>query len=558
MISIDVRPRAALLGVLVSGWGCSVDTRAFETGGGGTSGELRTIEPALPGGPGENASAGGSVGMSSGGTSAGGTSSGAGELPPDPNTVGLGGAAPGGSAGEPPPVPPAPFVPTLPAPVVAACPGQSLTFDQTFALVAQDLAALSDDDVLFTRYVSLGNQFSAGVCSAQLERERAALAKALNMVSREATVVAPEAVDANRLVYRIDLRDYGWEDSITVSNISFSDAWEALGQRTSLTASFAGDDVDDAIVISGTVLPLMLSNDVIHAAMSGPLYYALVGLEAREPLAGLVVDQLAIDVEQNVLDAEVARAGTTASRAVTAPVLVERHAIGSRPGALWQATDLSVSGNDRFGALLAPTVTERRTMFTLPNGLFGFIVSDSTEEVQLASTHLNDAIAPALPASPAVSCSACHESGLIPVVDDVRSTVLTSGPDLGLSNAEVQQLALLYVTAADFQSLIDGDNARFTAGLRAAGVPLSGGDPVAATFYQFEADVDLATVAGDLGLTADQLRANLNLLDPQLTALATGGRITRDEWVELYHESLCVIQLAGANQLAPELCDAGP
>jgi hypothetical protein len=113
-------------------------------------------------------------------------------------------------------------------------------------------------------------------------------------------------------------------------------------------------------------------------------------------------------------------------------------------------------------------------------------VSDSTEAVQLASTHLYDAIALALPASPAASRSACHESGLIPVVDDVRSAVLTSGPHLGIGKAEVQQLALLYVTAEDFQGLIDGDNGRFTAGLRAAGVPLSGGDPVAATFHQFE------------------------------------------------------------------------
>jgi hypothetical protein len=83
---------------------------------------------------------------------------------------------------------------------------------------------------------------------------------------------------------------------------------------------------------------------------------------------------------------------------------------------------------------------------------------------------------------------------------------------------------------------------------------VTGSDPIAATYLRFNVDVDLNTAAGELGVTADDLRKNLNLIDPALGVLRQLS-VDRDDFTDGYLESLCALQSISANAPDPNLCD---
>jgi hypothetical protein len=100
--------------------------------------------------------------------------------------------------------------------------------DELYATIASDLARLDAEDAPFTRYLSLANQANADGCGPVLDGARAALDKLVNSVSLNTRLTEPIPIDVNETLYRIDLRDYGWDRAIAVDGASFADAWEAI------------------------------------------------------------------------------------------------------------------------------------------------------------------------------------------------------------------------------------------------------------------------------------------------------------------------------------------
>jgi hypothetical protein len=174
--------------------------------------------------------------------------------------------------------------PVLPPAAAGACPGQSLSFDEAYSLIAEDLSGLDPETAGFTRYVSVANRFGAGVCDAQLEADRSALAKALNALSLGTVIVAPLAINTDRLIYRVDLRDLAWDRPIDVGVTDFDDVWEAVIAESPFAVPFSGNDADDAVGITGSSVPLLASDALIDAAMVGELYYRLVGVNPNDTL----------------------------------------------------------------------------------------------------------------------------------------------------------------------------------------------------------------------------------------------------------------------------------
>ena len=67
----------------------------------------------------------------------------------------------------------------------------------------------------------------------------------------------------------------------------------------------------------------------------------------------------------------------------------------------------------------------------------------------------------------------------------------------------------------------------------------------------------MSDVAGDLGVTPDDLEDNLDLLNPVLAVLnSAGGTIDRDDFTDVYVESLCVLTSNLENAPDPVVCDA--
>jgi mono/diheme cytochrome c family protein len=445
----------------------------------------------------------------------------------------------------------------------AGCSDQLFDFDQLYREIAQDLSTLDDEDALTARYISLTNRYTAGVCAdTSLDKDRQALFKMVNMLSTETTVEVPTPIDADETIYRIDITDYGWDQAVTVVNADgsttdFLDKWEAIAENNPYAVPFVGDDADDAKEDAGTNFPVMFADSMLDIATIGNLYYALIDVNVQDTLDNFILNELEIDVVQNLIDEEQVRAGTTKSRISRQDRVVQRDDIEVRQGVLWQSFDFEDDDanqsifEDPFG--FAEGGTE--AIFSLPNGFFGFVIADADSNIVEDSDILLDTNQNNFRAVTSISCSNCHAGGLIPVVDEVRDIALQNARVSGLNADEVEQLENVFPEAQEFARIVEQDSTSFfKRALADADVPAEGSDPVSTVFFRFDQDVVITDAAGDLGLTADDLDNNLNLLEPELGVLRN-STLDRDDFTQFYAASLCVLQNVGDNQPDPAVCD---
>ena len=437
--------------------------------------------------------------------------------------------------------------------------GQLTDFDTLFQTASSDLQRQDIKDQPFLRYVSLSNRFTAGVCAAGgLDKDREGLTKMLNMLSVNAVIREPQAIDKDKTLYRVDLRDLNWDRAVSVNGKNFTDVWEAIAANNPYAVKFVGDQANDLEGDAKTDFPIMMADQMMDVAVIGNLYYAIINVDVNQPLANFISNDLGIDLQANLDDRQQLRAGTTKSRISRQDRLVERDDIEVRNGALWQSFDFEANGandsifQDPFG--FAPGGTE--AIFTLPNGMLGFIIADANDAIQQDSDILLDTNQDNFRAVTAVSCSNCHSVGFIPVVDEVAPADLANARALGLNRDQVEQLQEVYASPQTFADQVKQDSQSFfQRALTQAGVATSGEDPVSSTWLRFDADVKLADAAGDLGLTPDDLRDNLDLLNPVLSVLRT-DTLDRDDFTAVYIDSLCILSKPAENQPDAAACAA--
>jgi len=442
--------------------------------------------------------------------------------------------------------------------------GQLADFDDVYQDANNDLAKADNKDIPFYRYISLTNRFTAGVCADALDRDRDGMVKMMNMLSIKANTGDVVPVNPDQTLYRIDLRDFDWDRAINVEGTNFTDVWEAIAANNPYAVELFGDDADDAKDDTQTNFPVMFADQMMDTAVIGNLYYAIVDVDVTQPLATFISDKLGINVDEDIANEDAVRAGTTQSRISRQDRLVERHDIQVRNGALWQSFDFEDNANesifeDPFG--FTPGGTE--AIFTLPNGMLAFIIADAAGNIVEDSDILLDTNQNNFKAITSVSCSNCHATGFIPVVDEVRDIAVANARDIGLDRDEVEQLEGIYVSPDAFARIVKSDSESFyQRALQAVDLPIQGGDPVSATFLRFDQDVTLADAAGDLGVTPDDLDRSLGLLDPVLAVLGTsktrpsGGTIDRDDFTAQFTAALCELTSSNENAPDPAVCAA--
>ena len=434
---------------------------------------------------------------------------------------------------------------------------QLVDFDELFQEVNQDLSGEDADDTQFYRYVSITNRFTAGVCADALDKDRQGLTKMLNMLSIKASIEEPLPINEEETLFRIDLRDFDWNRAISVEGQNFNDVWEAIAANNPYAVEFVGDDADDAKEDTVTAFPIMFADQMMDVAVIGNLYYAIIDVDVAQPLADFISVELGIDVDQNILDGDSIRAGTTKSRISRQDRLVQRDDIEVRGGALWQSFDFEDDANesifeDPFGFNAGGT----EAIFTLPNGMLGFIIADANDAIVEDSDILLDTNQNNFRAITSVSCSNCHAAGLIPVVDEVAEISTRNAREIGLDRDEIEQLEELYISPTAFARQVQEDSQGFyQSALQRANLPTQGGDPVSSVFLRFDADMRLADAAGDLGLLPEDLRDNLQLLDPVVSVLDK-GTLDRDDFTAVYVDSLCQLSTPLENQPDVAVCDA--
>jgi hypothetical protein len=436
--------------------------------------------------------------------------------------------------------------------------GQQIDFDQLFQEINDDLSGEDADDQANYRYLVLTNRYNAGVCNdTQMDRDRHALVKMVNMLSTAATIEEPFDVNGDGLIYRIDLRDYEWDRAITINGENFNDVWEAIAANNPYAVAFVGDDADDAVADTGTAFPFMYADSVNDVATIGNVYYAIIDVDVNQTLDDYVANVLGIDQAANLDDEELIRAGTSNSRLSRQDMVAERHDIEVRSGAYWQRFDFAddVGNQSIFEDPFGFEEAGREAIFTLENGLFGYIIADADGNILEDSDILLDFNQNNFRVTTSTSCSGCHNLGLITFEDQVRDFTLDNAVSLQLNSDEVEAIREVYPSTQEFASIVAEDTEIFyQRALQSANLPVTGPDPVSRVFQRFDLDLELADVAGDLGVTPEQLENDINELDEAVQVVdSPTGSIDRDDFTQFFLNSVCIISVALEN--APDVAD---
>jgi hypothetical protein len=251
----------------------------------------------------------------------------------------------------------------------------------------------------------------------------------------------------------------------------------------------------------------------------------------------------------------VRRAGTTRSRLAQGDRLIERQPLAGG-GALWQSLELDSSGNwSIFEDPLSYAHGDKQVMFTLANGLFGFVSAGANDAIVSDTAFRFDLRHASLPSHGVILCSGCHSSGLLGVVDEVKEVALREARAIGLDAEEIALLEQTYPEPAAFADEAERDSAAYREALNALGLPSTGADPIARASLRFDEPLTLRTAAAELGLRSEGLLEYLNMLDPALAPLGEGRTIERDTFARLYVTSLCVVTSASDNIPESALCE---
>ena len=359
------------------------------------------------------------------------------------------------------------------------------------------------------RWFSLVHLANAGATDAQLERYRTALATLLGSLTWSAKPPQLVAIDRERTLFRIDLSELGWSAT----------QWDAIRAQYPYG------------VARGRIPEALRADWFVATASRGPLYHQLLGLPDTE---AELARRLGIDLAQDLRSAEVARAAFNRSGVSVNNRVIERHA--TRFGAYWRSYDFAsnLGRENVFEHPIDFVPAGGEIIFNLPDGFQAYMLVDRTgKRIDRApQTIVSDPRRPDRAVENAVSCMGCHAAGIIPKPDQLRDATLERGV--------VDHVRILHPVAAVMTRLYDQDRARFTRALAVIGAKpsLPADEPITALTTRYEAELDLATAAAELGLRPDELSQRLPRLyglRQTLGSLANpNGTVKRDAWASLF------------------------
>jgi hypothetical protein len=372
-------------------------------------------------------------------------------------------------------------------------------------ILANAELALPRDARAHARWFTLAHLANAGVPEAQLERYRVALPKLLASLTWSARTPSVVAVDAERTIFRVDLRELGWSSA----------TWDAL--RASYPYGVA----------RGAAVPDSVRADwFVATASRPPLYHTLLELPATE---AELARRLGVDLADDIANSRVVRSGFNKSGISVNNRIIERHSV--RYGAYWRSYDFatSVGAENIFTNPLGFTAAGGEIIFNLPNGMQAYMLVDARgNRIDKAPTAIvSDPRRPDRAVENGVSCMGCHAQGIIPKADQLRDAI---------TDGNRERVRELHRPAAILDAWFEQDRTRFATALAQLGAkPTEPADePIVLLVTRYEAELDLRLAAAELGLRPDELTARLARSSVPLGALKTGGTIKRDTWATAF------------------------
>jgi hypothetical protein len=482
---------------------------------------------------------------------------------------------------------------------VQSCADQEfITRDTMLQQISADLGAIPLQNQKFARYFSFVHLYNAGYCDAEIEIFRQSLSKLVNSLSQETLIKAPVAIDAERLIYRIDLTDYDWDgdmgetfrlsepsfyypndpfqtnaDGNKESKRAFADKWEMIADQNPYNVEYVGQTALNIKNLTETHFPIMQGDAFIDAASRSPLYYDILLIPRRsaqltpdlpackddECLESQLKLKILADIEDEKIndDGKVARAGFHISDVSDFNRVIERHRFtDANNRVFWLSYDFnSQSGKANIGVHPLDFVfAGGEIIFSLPNGLQAYMLTNA------AGARLNEGPIDIVQDESqkdflvrnGVSCMGCHSAGMIAREDNVRYELDNGQAETQFSDPDKEFIRALYPTHDEFNDLIGEDTKRFNDSLSAAGVAVNGeNEPVITTFLAFDEDVGLRRAASELGLRSTDLSKDVGKLSPDLNELSKEmGTVLRKDFTDNFATSVC-IEKVGCTRACP-------
>jgi WD40 repeat protein/mono/diheme cytochrome c family protein len=392
-------------------------------------------------------------------------------------------------------------------------------------LIGADLERVERRDRPFTRYFTLTHLYNAGRSEDELQTYRAGLSKLVNSLSWGRRIVVPRPIDPPKTIFRIDLRDYRWDEKV----------WEAILYEYPYGGLIDVDATKGLREATDCPLPFVRADWFVFAASRPPLYHDVLQLPKTD--RELEEKELKVDVAKDVRQERAARAGFNESGVSRNNRLIERHE--SAYGAYWKSYDFA--GNAGPENLFQHPLDFRHAggeiIFNLPNGLQAYLLVDGKgNRIDRGPVAIvSDPKQPDRNVVNGVSCMSCHSKGMIDKADQVRAVVEKNKAAFG---DEADTILALYQPREKFAALLREDAERFAEAVKKSGAHLSQTEPVAALALLFERELDLPLAAAEAGLKTEAFREKLAKspkLGRTLGPLAVeGGTVQRQAFVEAF------------------------
>lgn len=382
---------------------------------------------------------------------------------------------------------------------------------------------------------ALSEDVASGADLRRLEVERHALSKAVNSVSRQARSVIPRAIDGERLIYRLDLRDYGWATPVSVEGRQYSDGWEAVVANAEQAVELEGEDADALKEATGAAVPFLLSRVFIDVATLGDVYYGLLRLPST-----LTALENELGLSEGVVDASFQRVFTEQSGVSRQPRVLEHRFMPDADVGFWLTYDFLTDENaepmfaDPLGSIPADAM---HALFPLPNGLLAFFSTDASGQRVTISPVLESPTDVDGRAHNAASCFGCHQRGAIQFQeDDLLERVADS-----VGDRERGAIEEAYASSQDLLPFLRADNDAYAAAVARVGLSVDERDPISWVDGDYQ-NVHRFSAAGELFVSPELLNARLGDLPAALTPLAVDDQvIERAPFASAYPLALCTL-----------------
>lgn len=440
----------------------------------------------------------------------------------------------------------------------------ALDTDAALAAMARDIATLPASDRPFTRYLSVAYVSNTGVCGWALEDERQALFAAVNGVSTAEAISAPVPIDPSELIFRLDVRHYGWDRAIDLDGDGVTDSPEGWSTIVAAAEPFAveytGPEADVLRLEAQTSVPFLPVNAFVHSVGAGDLYYALLGI-GRDLHAERLELGIELDGSSLLWAGFWGRGPDGDQREVTLNRVPQ-----SRPDrAYWMAAEQDTGDAETlYDTLFGWEPANFEIIFHLPNGLQAYAIDVNGRRANETLIHRAcrggvSAFVPSTQRCPEgeplglAACPACHGDGLLPIENEVRAYIDASAASPSdyspfASDAELQR----YPTSAELDALRQADAAVHRDARARAGLIRGRPDALPGVYYRFErTPLDARRAAAELGVSFESWTLGIEQLEPRLAALRSpAARMDRATFAELFDGALCRLSVGARNSPA--------